>query len=717
MAFNTQIWTWMAAFPQAFSGTGGGYSTKTQDDTYNPRYPWFNKENYERLERKVSALWLTWNEKLEVMDQFYRQILPQVEEEKKKAQRSEILNQKKYNASQITDEAQRKVANHTYTVEELAQKVKEKEHLREDAPDADVFNTWMSTIPNGEELLGNYMNKGDKELLYVWGLEERPKRTAWDKAEEFAVWVAQSPGKWWYNIIGQWMDRAWKAVADKLQGTDLANFVQNAAIDVFWEDEVKAYQEQKQKELEDKTAFKWRVQTDITEPLLWEERAKSWWTKAWEVVWDIASWIALTAPAAAVVAPYYWSMTVWQALTTWGIEWILDTALTKYWSTWEWATVWELALWWILWAWWGLLSRYLQTIPKTKSDTIRKEAETYINKSIKPTVKGKTSQADYNQFIDDTLDVTNFMNKNKGLIEYTDDAWEVVKGKLPTNLRETSESLWNLKRTIYEAYNDIAKQAWDKGARVNMNQAFDKLDDLLKDPSQNIANSQTKAVVENFKNSLLDYTDDAGTIWIEDAQKLTQEFNNQLKTFFRNPNMNDVSKSSIVAKLNKWTKDAINNSIDDALDDGINAWSRASNYYKDLKQMYGKILTIEDEISKRALTDARKNTKWLTTTVLDALAWWEATDALLTIDPAKLGKATVMKAVGKYYKYLNDPNVQINNLFKLVEKTSNNGSTQWIVKNVVGNVTNSVKQAWRNIVQWATKPNVIATTSEVLTND
>jgi hypothetical protein len=29
--------------------------------------------------------------------------------------------------------------------------------------------------------------------------------------------------------------------------------------------------------------------------------------------------------------------------------------------------------------------------------------------------------------------------------------------------------------------------------------------------------------------------------------------------------MNDVSKSSIIAKLNKWTKDAINDSIDDAL--------------------------------------------------------------------------------------------------------------------------------------------------------
>jgi hypothetical protein len=97
-----------------------------------------------------------------------------------------------------------------------------------------------------------------------------------------------------------------------------------------------------------------------------------------------------------------------------------------------------------------------------------------------------------------------------------------------------------------------------------MNKAFNQLDDLAKDISQNISNPETKAIVDRFKNTLLEYTDDAGTIAIEDAQKITQDFNQQLTAFFKNPNMNDVSKSSIIAKLNKWTKEAIDESIDDA---------------------------------------------------------------------------------------------------------------------------------------------------------
>ena len=714
MAFNTSQFQMKSFNGNNFGNfmSGGLASsvpaTNQEDDTYNPRYPWFNKENYDKLERKVSELWLTWSKKQEVMDDLYRQILPQVENEKKRSKRNEVINQKNYEVSQIKDETERKVAKNSLTVEELAQMVKEKENLREDAPDAAVFNAWIKSIPNWNELLANYMNKGDDTLLYKGWLKEE---TWWQKAWDFATWVAQSPWKWWYNIIWQWMDRLGKWWAEQLQGSDLQKWVQDKAIEMFGEDEVKAYQQEKAKQLEEWTAFKGRTQTDITKPILWEYRANNWWTKAWEVVWDIASWIALTAPIAAATAPYYATAWLWEAASFWALEWMLDTAITKYWSTWEWATAWELTLWWILWAWWGILSRYLQNLPKDKVDNIRKEASTYIEKSIKPTVKGKMNQADYNKFIDDTLDVVDYMDKNRSILQYTDDAWEQVVWKLPTNLRETSEALGNMKKVLYDQYNNIAKQAWDAWARVNMNQAFDKLDDLSRDVSQNIANPQTKWIVENFKNQLLEYTDDAGTIAIEDAQKLTQDFNKQLTAFFRNPNMNDVSKNSIISQLNKWTKDAINESIDDVLNQWIKNWSSASQQYQALKWMYGKIKTIEDEVAKRALVEWRKNLKWLSPTLLDAFAWGEATEALLTMNPGKLGKAAVMKFIGKYYKYLNDPNTQINNLFQLVQKTNNPNTSvikEWI---------DVVKNVWKNVLQNTATPNVMATTTEVLTND
>ena len=69
--------------------------------------------------------------------------------------------------------------------------------------------------------------------------------------------------------------------------------------------------------------------------------------------------------------------------------------------------------------------------------------------------------------------------------------------------------------------------------------------------------------------------------------------------------------------------------LDDVLDEFYSKLSNMSQYYRDLKWMYGKIKTIEDEVSKRALVEARKNSKWLSQTVIDALAWWEFTDAII----------------------------------------------------------------------------------------
>jgi hypothetical protein len=169
-----------------------------------------------------------------------------------------------------------------------------------------------------------------------------------------------------------------------------------------------------------------------------------------------------------------------------------------------------------------------------------------------------------------------------------------------------------------------------------MNKAFDQLDDLTRDISQNISNPGTKSIVDKFKETLLEYTDDAGTISIDDAQKITQDFNQQLTAFFKNQNLNDVSRSSIIAKLNKWTKEAIDESLDDAFNNSISNGSSMSTQYNQLKTLYSKIKTIEDEIAKRALVDARKNAKGISSTILDSLAGGEFTDALLTADPVKM---------------------------------------------------------------------------------
>lgn len=652
--------------------------------TYNPDYPWFSEEDYRKLESDVERMGITGANKKAAMNQLYRDRIKYVRNNQLLDERAKLINEQAYHAAELDDEQ----ADAQLRMTEFSQALKKKYNLDATANDLELFKDYVAWLWEGwADAAWQYLSWQNKKLRYDAGL-----KTFGEKAEEFAVWVAQSPWKRGYNMIGQLTDRIGKRAGEWL--TNLMSDEQKQWF-IDWLDknklisrkDIEEYWAELQRQQAEWTTFNGREQTDIRTPILWEERANSKNAKAWEIVWDIGTAIALTYPLWATLAPIMANSTAVGAGLLGAGEWAIDTAVAHLWSQWDLnITPKELILW--LWGWalgW-LFTRYLSNLPKTESDNIRKEASKYIERSIKPTVKGKQNQTAYNKFIDDTLDVAHSMSRNKDILQYSDDAWEIVTGKLPTNLRETSEALGNMKKVIYDQYNDIARQAWDAGARVNMNKAFDQLDDLTRDISQNISNPWTKGIVDNFKNTLLEYTDDAGTISIDDAQKITQDFNQQLTAFFKNQNMNDVSKSSIVAKLNKWTKDAIDESIDDAFNNSISNGSSMTTQYNQLKWLYSKIKTIEDEIAKRALVDARKNAKGLSSTIIDSLSGWEFTDALLTLDPAKVAKSGVMQVISKYYNYLNNPNTQIKNLFELVDRTYNpttvSTATQWITEGI-----------------------------------
>ena len=295
----------------------------------------------------------------------------------------------------------------------------------------------------------------------------------------------------------------------------------------------------------------------------------------------------------------------------------------------------------------------------------KKKAEEYISKSIKPTVKGKQNMKDYQKFMDNTLDTIDYMQKNKDKLKFTNADGEAVTNRLPETMAETREAIGNLKKSVYDEYNNIAKQAWEAWAVVDTKPIVSKLKEISKDKVQNITNPWIKNTVNSYIKAFDKFSKNG--LSIDDAQKITQWLNQELSAFFKNPNMNDVSSSAIKAQINNMIKDSINNSINNVLDNWISkGWNNAWAYQR-LKQTYWKMLTVEDELSKRALVEARKNAKWLDESIMNAFAGGEITDALLTLDPVKLAKWWIMKGITEYYKHLNSPDTQIKKLFSLVD--------------------------------------------------
>ena len=251
-------------------------TTNLDPITYNPRYPWFDEANYRKLETKIDQLGLTWYEKEQAMDELYVKALPVVQNEIKNSDRRKIINQNSYEVSQITDKSARTMAKSQMWVVELTQQLKEKFNIDPTAPDEDVFNSWISSIPNGEQLLLNYLNDGDRELLYVWGLEERPIQLwgtknlinqastndkswnemnlgeKWETVANYVnlVWLGTEKIDDWANKFAEkWLD--WGT--DTLDKTteNLKNKIENMS-----QEEVEAYRKQYEKLLKNKD---WRV--------------------------------------------------------------------------------------------------------------------------------------------------------------------------------------------------------------------------------------------------------------------------------------------------------------------------------------------------------------------------------------------------------------------------------------------------------------------------
>ena len=275
-------------------GNSGVNSVNLDPYTYNPRYPWFDEANYRKLESKIDALWLTWYEKEKAMDEAYLQILPLVQNEIKNSDRREEINQKKYEASQIQDPEQKIMANWKMDVVTLTQKLKETFNIDPSAPDEEVFNDRIESIPNGWELLAKYMTKWDRELLYEWGLANKVEAP---ETPESSVWGMQSlinkqsevesDGFWSkaYNTLDranlpwkvtQWVDgmvQKIPVVDGKKQVENLANKMNNLS-----EEELQGLYNRYVNMIQNGTDERWKDDDRWIMELIWD--GLMWWDQA-----------------------------------------------------------------------------------------------------------------------------------------------------------------------------------------------------------------------------------------------------------------------------------------------------------------------------------------------------------------------------------------------------------------------------------------------------
>lgn len=404
------------------------------------------------------------------------------------------------------------------------------------------------------------------------------------------------------------------------------------------------------------------VWVNTVELLSWKE---FWWT-AWEL-WDAASL------AWERFLNRYWWLEEFSKASFEDPVWVFSDLVSILWLWWTWisklTTKWsKLSNVWqslqkvgsldpankvvsFIWKWYNKVWEIGQ--PKKPVIYTSNDVRNDIMKWFRPWVNSVKESWSIKNYVDQAWEWAKSVTKRLDNIELESN-WELIKWKLPETIQEFSDSIPQAKKQIYQEYIKEAEAAWDVN-KINTSSIISDLEELKWKMWKIINSQKTIKYIDSIINDLKSKWD----LDILDALDNTEALNARLKAYYRNPNPNQVSNMVVDNLLNNHLRKAINETIDVSLSNSKYAW---------LKKEYWNLKAIEKDIMRRATVEWRKAQKWFFD-VTDIISAWEAFNALITMSPWWVVKAWIMTSLKELYKYLNNPDTNIKNLFKKAKET------------------------------------------------
>ncbi len=283
-------------------------------------------------------------------------------------------------------------------------------------------------------------------------------------------------------------------------------------------------------------------------------------------------------------------------------------------------------------------------------ESIQKSVIELFNKSIKPTSKKTLPQGE--RYQNQTLEALTTIKQNIDRLNIEDEFGELVAGRTPQNINELGQAVNQTKKLIFDEYDGLAKQANTLGAEVDAKPIADEVQKITQNKALQLTNPGVVKYAEEWSQRLNQF-DKLDT---ETTQEVIKILNENLQAFYRNPSYDSASKVAVDALIvNNFRK-----SLDDVIEQAT------GEEYQALKTQYSALKAIEQDVVRAAQRDARKNVKGLID-YSDIFTSGQMIGGLFTLNPAMFTKGAVERGFKEYYKYLNDPNRAISNIFEQLD--------------------------------------------------
>lgn len=283
---------------------------------------------------------------------------------------------------------------------------------------------------------------------------------------------------------------------------------------------------------------------------------------------------------------------------------------------------------------------------------IEKSVVKGFEKGVKPTLPGRTTLSKAEDYRDDVVSAVKSIDRNKNNLTFTDEIGEITSGRNPKTLQELSDAINQTKASIYKQYDDLATKAGEGGLKIDLVPISKELDTVISSKSLQLTNPKAIKYAEELKERLTA----SGALDSKTTQEVIQHYNKSLEAFYRNPSYDSASQAAIDAM--------IVNQIRKTLDEGISGLTGKN--YQALKNEYAALKTIEKDVVKAALRDARRNNKSLID-YTDIFTGGDIIGGIMTLNPSAIARGVTARSIKEFYKFLNDPNRAIDRMFKVIE--------------------------------------------------
>lgn len=255
--------------------------------SYDARFPWLNETSYKKMESEVNKMGLSWTEREDAMNDWYRNNVTYLLNDQTLQERDTYLNEQAYQAANLQDPQ----AYAQYRMEDAVQKAKKLWNLDATANDLDVFADIVGSLPNGNQLAWEYLSWQNKDLLYeAWILEkieapETPEPTVWGMQsiinKQSEIPTDSALGR--VNAALDWANLPWKVT----QWVD--GMVQKIPV-ITWEQQVKNLANKLNNLSDEEIQGLYNRYVEMIKNWTdekWKNDDRNWWALFWDAMtWD-----------------------------------------------------------------------------------------------------------------------------------------------------------------------------------------------------------------------------------------------------------------------------------------------------------------------------------------------------------------------------------------------------------------------------------------------